>query len=54
MDTKNRCTSCGVEVGPGHTEFDCPKCGKYHIIRCSSCRVLGTLYLCEKCGFEGP
>ncbi|HDH41760.1 MAG TPA: DUF1610 domain-containing protein [Candidatus Altiarchaeales archaeon] len=49
-----RCTSCGREVSERYTEFKCPNCGKSTIIRCKSCRALGTKYVCDECGFVGP
>jgi len=55
MATKpKRCTSCGVEVLKEYTEFKCPNCGESEFVRCWSCRVLGTPYICDKCGFTGP
>ncbi|HEX55267.1 MAG: RNA-binding protein [Candidatus Altiarchaeales archaeon] len=53
MEVK-KCVSCGVEVGPGYTEFYCPKCGKSRIVRCARCRAIGAAYICSECGFEGP
>lgn len=49
-----KCTSCGTEVMERYTEFKCPNCGKTDIIRCRSCRVLGTAYTCDVCGWKGP
>ena len=49
-----KCTSCGTEVMDRYTEFKCPNCGKTDIIRCKSCRVLGTKYICDACGWKGP
>jgi predicted RNA-binding Zn-ribbon protein involved in translation (DUF1610 family) len=49
-----KCTSCGTEVSGGYTEFNCPSCGKGTIVRCKSCRVLGTRYVCGECRFAGP
>ncbi|ODS39857.1 RNA-binding protein [Candidatus Altiarchaeales archaeon WOR_SM1_SCG] len=48
------CSSCGVQVMSRYTEFPCPECGETTILRCRSCRMLGTPYACEKCGFTGP
>ncbi len=50
------CISCnrsivGIE---GSTSFYCPKCGKYLIVRCGSCRKSAIKYKCPNCGFEGP
>ncbi|MFC2154138.1 zinc finger domain-containing protein [Candidatus Altiarchaeota archaeon] len=49
-----KCSSCGVEITEKYAEFKCPKCGKSTIIRCPSCRTLGTKYSCSECSFEGP
>ena len=48
------CSSCGTEVRQKFVEFKCPQCGETEMIRCKSCRGLGTPYVCEKCGFKGP
>ena len=51
-----KCSSCGreVEAEQNWVEFDCPACGKDHIIRCQKCKELGNKYNCSKCGFVGP
>ncbi|MFH1835045.1 MAG: zinc finger domain-containing protein [Methanobacteriota archaeon] len=49
-----KCSSCGIEVLRGYVEFNCPRCNKDKIMRCKSCRTLGTKYSCNDCGFEGP
>jgi len=49
-----KCISCGTEVREKFVEFNCPRCGETEVIRCKSCRVLGTAYVCERCGFRGP
>ncbi|MFH0861182.1 MAG: zinc finger domain-containing protein [Candidatus Altiarchaeota archaeon] len=49
-----KCTSCGKEVLSGFVEFKCPNCNKDKMVRCSSCRTLGTPYTCHECGFTGP
>ncbi len=51
-----KCISCHKDVtnDKGVVRFMCPKCGKYEIIRCSTCRKNGTPYKCPNCGFEGP
>ncbi len=51
-----KCTSCGVSVESEDkwVEFDCPGCSKEHIIRCRKCKELQNVYVCSKCGFEGP
>ncbi|MEM4282428.1 MAG: zinc finger domain-containing protein [Candidatus Woesearchaeota archaeon] len=49
------CVSCKSPIvnQTGSVRFLCPACGKYEIIRCRHCRVLGAKYGCV-CGFEGP
>lgn len=58
MDKKVQCNSCRKEIinERGVARFNCPKCGKYEIIRCSRCREIAAKYNCpdEKCGFQGP
>lgn len=49
-----KCSSCGVEVIENYVDFKCPNCGKVDIVRCNSCRTLGTQYQCKECGFLGP
>ena len=51
-----KCTSCGksVESEQNWVEFDCPVCGKEHIIRCEKCKGMENTYECSKCGFVGP
>ncbi|MBU5537249.1 MAG: DUF1610 domain-containing protein [Candidatus Aenigmarchaeota archaeon] len=51
-----KCTSCGTNVlsKKNFVRFMCPKCGKVKIIRCSTCKNLGTKYTCKECNFEGP
>lgn len=49
-----KCSTCGLEVLDSYTEFPCPNCGKKKIVRCKSCRVLGSKYTCGECGFIGP
>ncbi|MFZ2456756.1 MAG: zinc finger domain-containing protein [Candidatus Altiarchaeia archaeon] len=49
-----KCISCGVEVRQNYVEFKCPTCGKTEVVRCQSCRILGTKYKCGNCGFTGP
>lgn len=49
-----KCSSCGTEVLKAYSEFACPNCGKTKIVRCKSCRVLGSKYNCSGCDFTGP
>jgi predicted RNA-binding Zn-ribbon protein involved in translation (DUF1610 family) len=49
-----KCSSCGREVKQNYVEFKCPACGKTDVVRCNSCRILGTKYKCGECGFTGP
>jgi|YelNatPaOPRAMG01_1025707.scaffolds.fasta_scaffold03676_18 predicted RNA-binding Zn-ribbon protein involved in translation (DUF1610 family) len=46
------CISCGSLV-KDYVEFPCPSCGE-KIVRCSHCREISNIYVCKKCGFEGP
>ncbi|MCD6274820.1 MAG: DUF1610 domain-containing protein [Candidatus Aenigmarchaeota archaeon] len=49
------CISCGKGViGENFVRFKCPRCQKEDIIRCSVCRKNSKIYVCKKCGFEGP
>ncbi|MCD6092907.1 MAG: DUF1610 domain-containing protein [Candidatus Aenigmarchaeota archaeon] len=50
------CTSChgNVVSEENFTRFKCPKCGEAEIVRCEKCRKLSNVYVCPKCGFEGP
>ncbi|HLC81417.1 MAG TPA: zinc finger domain-containing protein [Candidatus Nanoarchaeia archaeon] len=50
------CTSCKKRVtnDQGSVAFNCPKCGKLKIIRCSTCRKNANHYTCANCGFQGP
>ncbi|OYT31377.1 MAG: RNA-binding protein [Thermofilum sp. ex4484_79] len=50
------CTSCGRPIPPFEigTKFRCPNCGEVIIWRCRLCRKQGNIYVCPKCGFEGP
>ncbi|MFH1834819.1 MAG: zinc finger domain-containing protein [Methanobacteriota archaeon] len=49
-----KCSSCGTEVMKDYVKFKCPGCGKSNILRCKSCRVLGTTYSCGNCNLQGP
>jgi len=51
-----KCSSCNTHVlaKENFVKFNCPNCGESLIIRCSTCKALGNIYKCEKCGFEGP
>jgi len=49
-----KCSSCGKEVINRYSEFKCPQCEEVAVVRCPSCRTLGTPYICNKCGFKGP
>ena len=53
---KMNCISCGTDVRAKENwvKFECPKCGEYEILRCSTCKALSNPYKCPKCGFEGP
>ncbi|MBN1386586.1 DUF1610 domain-containing protein [Candidatus Woesearchaeota archaeon] len=53
---KKVCLSCNTRITneKGSTQFPCPKCGKYNIIRCTHCREIATRYTCPNCGFSGP
>ncbi|MBW2989181.1 DUF1610 domain-containing protein [Candidatus Woesearchaeota archaeon] len=51
-----KCGSCKAlitNIG-GSVKFQCPKCGKYTIIRCRHCRQIASKYSCPECGFTGP
>jgi len=50
------CISCGTDVRAKENwvKFECPNCGEYEILRCSTCKALSNPYKCPKCGFEGP
>ena len=56
MVDKKICISCKKDITNdiGATIFMCPSCGKYEIVRCSSCRQIVAKYSCPECGFEGP
>ena len=50
-----KCTSCKIKVAnESAVSFNCPKCGKYEIIRCPNCRSNATKYTCPNCEFVGP
>lgn len=55
MEEKN-CISCKKKVAndTGDAGFNCPNCGEFEIVRCSTCRSNATKYICPNCGFEGP
>jgi len=38
----------------GSVTFNCPKCGKSEIVRCTDCRKIAAKYKCSECGFTGP
>lgn len=46
------CITCGSLV-KDYVEFPCPKCGE-KVVRCNHCREISNVYVCRKCGFEGP
>ncbi|MBI2133557.1 RNA-binding protein [Candidatus Woesearchaeota archaeon] len=50
------CLSCKRRVTnvKGTTRFICPSCGKYEIVRCTSCRETAIRYICPECRFSGP
>ena len=50
-----KCSSCSLDITNvnGSVEFNCPKCGKGKLVRCSQCRTNGIKYVCSECGFEG-
>ena len=50
------CVSCNKNLvsEDNFTQFKCPKCGETTIVRCEDCRRKSVVYVCEKCGFEGP
>ncbi|MBT3420474.1 MAG: DUF1610 domain-containing protein [Euryarchaeota archaeon] len=49
------CTSSGVPlVEGGSTTFPCPGCDENSIGRSPRCRNQGVLYVCSKCGYQGP
>ena len=50
------CVACKKRVTNdlGSVTFDCPKCGEYKILRCTTCRRNATKYTCANCGFQGP
>lgn len=56
MEQKTRCISCKKRVTNmiGTTKFNCPKCGKFEIVRCKHCREIASKYKCAECNFEGP
>ena len=54
--TTKRCTSCGTPpVGANAlASMPCPSCFKEDFSRCGRCRSNGVIYVCRRCGFEGP
>ncbi|MCX6818715.1 MAG: zinc finger domain-containing protein [Candidatus Aenigmarchaeota archaeon] len=51
-----KCTSCHENLlsEDNFTKFKCPSCLKVELVRCESCRKKSNIYVCSKCGFEGP
>ena len=56
MANELTCTSCNVRITnlTGSVKFDCPKCGKFQIVRCPHCRKVISPYVCPSCNFKGP
>ncbi|MEM0364221.1 MAG: zinc finger domain-containing protein [Candidatus Nitrosocaldus sp.] len=50
------CISCNRVIMPNDrcVKFNCPKCNRFLIWRCESCREFARMYKCKECGFEGP
>ncbi|HLC71510.1 MAG TPA: zinc finger domain-containing protein [Candidatus Nanoarchaeia archaeon] len=50
------CLSCKKKVvnDQGNTQFLCPGCSKYPVVRCTNCRAKAAQYSCPQCGFTGP
>jgi predicted RNA-binding Zn-ribbon protein involved in translation (DUF1610 family) len=55
-ENNNKClaTNRSVANDTGSVKFNCPKCGKYEIVRSSMARKNVVKYKCPSCGFEGP
>ncbi len=51
-----KCTSCHTVLvsEDNFTKFTCPSCSKEQIVRCKTCRLKSSVYVCPECGFEGP
>ncbi|MCL4399216.1 zinc finger domain-containing protein [Candidatus Parvarchaeota archaeon] len=51
----NFCISCGRSISgvKDSVIFPCPNCGN-KIFRCGKCRIKGSEYTCQVCGFVGP
>ncbi|RME55186.1 DUF1610 domain-containing protein [Candidatus Woesearchaeota archaeon] len=56
MVEKQKCISCNKDIvnDPESTQFKCPNCGSFVIVRCGHCRKIAARYTCKKCGFTGP
>jgi len=55
MAKAESCSSCGVRlVESGSTTFSCPQCGETVLGRCKQCRDQSVVFVCGKCGFQGP
>ena len=55
MENK-KCSALNVRVAndKGSVTFNCPKCGKYEIVRSRHAREIVAKYTCPGCGFTGP
>ena len=49
------CSSCRIKITnqDGAVNFKCPKCGKFEMVRCETCRKTVAKYTCPECGFTG-
>ena len=56
MANELTCTSCNVRITnlTGSVKFNCPKCNKFQIVRCTHCRKVISPYVCPSCNFKGP
>ena len=56
MANELACTSCNVRITnlTGSVKFNCPKCNKFQIVRCTHCRKVISPYVCPSCNFKGP
>ncbi|MBI2140274.1 DUF1610 domain-containing protein [Candidatus Woesearchaeota archaeon] len=50
------CISCKGRITnkESSTQFPCPNCGEYKVIRCGHCRDIAARYTCPQCKFSGP
>lgn len=55
MENKS-CSSCKKKTDndKGCVTFNCPQCGKFELVRCTSCRKSAVKYTCPECNFVGP